>query len=373
MSATLSSSSSSTLVGSREKRSTVDDQEIAFRHQPSYITLSRTLARLSDNILPLSPSTTNVRRADLTPDQQITLRGLLLAAPYHRIKTERTIEHARTLLLQLEQAAKQIKIQRVKREVVADLAEKRKLIRKLRGVVEELGREAERRVREREKAKAGHAGDGDGNGYRHDYEDDEDEDEGDGEGETVEELLGLPPPEVIKKENKQAMSPEPVPPTSPNEESRQEKQGGGEEALFHLRHRRGRGRGRDPGPPAGSTIPTTPTTSSTTFETEKALSGDRSTQESLTSSLVTLAAQLKSQSQSFSAALTTTDRTQLDRALAGLDSNVARLHAVTGKMGLLKRLTEGEGWWGRMMLYLWIWALWAVAVALVFLGPKFRF
>ena len=42
-------------------------------------------------------------------------------------------------------------------------------------------------------------------------------------------------------------------------------------------------------------------------------------------------------------------------------------------MGLLTRMSEGEGWLGRMMLYAWIGGLWIVAIALVFVGPKFRF
>ncbi len=42
-------------------------------------------------------------------------------------------------------------------------------------------------------------------------------------------------------------------------------------------------------------------------------------------------------------------------------------------MGLLKRMSEGKGWWGRIMLYAWIGGLWVVAILLVFVGPKLRF
>lgn len=163
------SASTHSLPNYREK---ANDREPPFQHQPSYITLSRTISRLSNNLIPLSPST-SVLHSDLTPQQQLTLRDLLSPLPYHRTKTLHTIEHARTLLLQLEQAAQNIKIQRVKKEIVRDLAEKRKAIRKLRAVVEELGKEADRR--EREGFPDGQEG--------VDYKD----------SETVEELLGLPP------------------------------------------------------------------------------------------------------------------------------------------------------------------------------------
>lgn len=40
---------------------------------------------------------------------------------------------------------------------------------------------------------------------------------------------------------------------------------------------------------------------------------------------------------------------------------------------MLRRMSEGKGWWGRMMIYLWIFGLWVVALGIVFLGPKLRF
>ena len=364
-------SSTHSLSTYREKPS---NQDIPFHHQPSYITLSRTLTRLSKHLLPLSPSN-DIARSSLTPDQQLTLRDLLSPLPHHRTKTLHTIEHARTLLLQLEQSAQNIKIQRVKRDVVRDLAEKRKAVRKLRGVVEELGREAE--TREREGVSIG-AGD--------DY----------GAGETVEELLGLPPLEENREEKytrtgsggriNGTLATETgerdgvaKPPASlslstsnqPNMSPEQQKN-----ELFNLRQRRPQITNPSPSSPTTATATATAiaTGSSIDPHTEKTLvHTDRLTQSSLTDSLLTLAQQLKAQSESLNTTLHTSDKSYLDRALAGLDSNVSGMESASKKMGLLKRMSEGEGWWGRIMLYLWIWALWAVAVLLVFVGPKFRF
>jgi hypothetical protein len=355
-----------------------NNQEIPFHRQPSYITLSRTLTRLSNSLLPLS-SSSNIPQSDLTPDQLVSLRDLLSPLPYQRTKTLHTIEHARTLLLQLEQSAPNIKIQRVKRDVVRDLAEKRQVIRKLRAVIEELGKEAERREKE-----------GIPQGDWDDYE----------EGETVEELLGLPPLEKEKrpKQDQQTTAPaetnviqdegptpippptttsHPKPPTpiSPTQQARED--------LLNLRQRRGApttnpSTAKTTSSHTSSSFTTTTTGTGTTPSTSTSdpttlLRTDRLTQSTLTDSLLTLATQLKTQSLNLSTTLQTTDKTYLDRALAGLDSNVAGLESASKKMGLLKRMSEGEGWWGRIMLYLWIWGLWLVAVGLVFLGPKLRF
>jgi len=63
----------------------------------------------------------------------------------------------------------------------------------------------------------------------------------------------------------------------------------------------------------------------------------------------------------------------MDRAVRGLDKNTTGMEAAGKRMGLLKRMSEGKGWWGRMMLYAWIAGLWVVAILLVFVGPKLRF
>jgi hypothetical protein len=92
----------------------------------------------------------------------------------------------------------------------------------------------------------------------------------------------------------------------------------------------------------------------------------------LTSSLFTLAQALKASTTQFSESLTT-DTETLNRATDGLDKNTTGMEAAGKRMSLLKRMSEGKGWWGRMMLYAWIAGLWVFAILLVFVGPKLRF
>ncbi|KAJ5633942.1 hypothetical protein N7528_001784 [Penicillium herquei] len=106
--------------------------------------------------------------------------------------------------------------------------------------------------------------------------------------------------------------------------------------------------------------------------TEQALSSHRLEQEDLTSSLLSLASQLKASSQSFQATLEN-EQSVLDRAVTGMDKTTATMEAAGKRMGMLRKMSEGKGWWGRMMLYAWIFALWIVAILIVFVGPKLRF
>lgn len=130
-----------------------------------------------------------------------------------------------------------------------------------------------------------------------------------------------------------------------------------------------------------SSQPATATTTSTSTSTnlnptlptkESALSASRLEQEDLTTSLLSLASQLKSSSQSFQATLEN-EKSILDRAVTGIDKTSSTMEAAGQRMGMLRRMTEGKGWWGRMMLYAWIFGLWVVAVLIVFVGPKLRF
>jgi hypothetical protein len=105
---------------------------------------------------------------------------------------------------------------------------------------------------------------------------------------------------------------------------------------------------------------------------EKELSTHRMEQEDLTSSLLSLASQLKSSSKTFQSTLEG-EKSALDRAVSGIDRTSSTMEAAGKKMGLLRKMTEGKGWWGRMMLYAWIFGLWVVAILIVFVGPKLRF
>lgn len=130
-------------------------------------------------------------------------------------------------------------------------------------------------------------------------------------------------------------------------------------------------------PIADTTTPSSPSnphnnSDDGTNNTAHLLEANTTTQESLTSSLSQLASQLKSNSLLFSEALEA-DKVAMSQAGESLDKNASGMESAGQRMGLLRRMNEGKGWWGRMMLYAWIGGLWVVALMLVFVGPKFRF
>lgn len=97
----------------------------------------------------------------------------------------------------------------------------------------------------------------------------------------------------------------------------------------------------------------------------------RSDQESLTNSLLQMAQRLKQQSHTFADTLSSS-KGVVDAAVEGLERSATGLTTAEQRMGKLRRMTEGKGWWGRMMVYAWIAALWLGLVLLVFVFPKLR-
>ncbi|PYI21563.1 hypothetical protein BO99DRAFT_380096 [Aspergillus violaceofuscus CBS 115571] len=122
--------------------------------------------------------------------------------------------------------------------------------------------------------------------------------------------------------------------------------------------------------PPNPNPPVTKTTTATT--TEETLATSRAEQEDLTTSLLSLASQLKSSSQAFHASLDA-EKSVLARAVDGLDRTTTSMESAERRMGALRRMSEGKGWWGRMLLYAWIFGLWIVAILIVYVGPKLRF
>lgn len=117
---------------------------------------------------------------------------------------------------------------------------------------------------------------------------------------------------------------------------------------------------------------TTTTGNPALAQTEALLSHDRNEQENLTESLVQMAQQLKAQSVHFNNTLEG-EKGIVDRAVSGLDSNQINMDAASRRMGTLRRMTEGRGWWDRIKLYAMIGGLWLLAFLIVFMGPKIRF
>jgi hypothetical protein len=107
-------------------------------------------------------------------------------------------------------------------------------------------------------------------------------------------------------------------------------------------------------------------------QTEAMLSHNRNEQETLTTSLLEMAKQLKQQSVHFGQTLEG-DKGILDRAVSGLDKNQLGMDAASRRMGTLRKMTEGKGWFARMKLYGLIFGLWLIAFLIVFVGPKIRF
>ncbi|KFY65139.1 hypothetical protein V496_02772 [Pseudogymnoascus sp. VKM F-4515 (FW-2607)] len=109
---------------------------------------------------------------------------------------------------------------------------------------------------------------------------------------------------------------------------------------------------------ASAGVDTAKTTSSSTSApiTESLMKHHRAEQEELTTSLLSMAQALKASSQSFSQTLESEKET-VNRAGEGLDRNVTGMEAASKRMGYLRQMSEGKGWWGRMMLYAWIFGL----------------
>lgn len=85
-----------------------------------------------------------------------------------------------------------------------------------------------------------------------------------------------------------------------------------------------------------------------------------------------MATALKESSKAFGSSLEA-EKSTLDKTVEGLDKNEMGLESASRRMGHLRSLTEGKGWWGRMLLYAYIAGLAVCAILLVFVGPKLRF
>jgi hypothetical protein len=223
-----------------------------------------------------------------------------------------------------------------------DLAEKRSVIKKLRNRVEEIGREVESLGEEA-------------------WEDD-------GKGETLEEILGRPPPETVTANIAQGNHLVNGKPVSNITE-------GGEEAvplpdkesLFGARHRRGKDED------TASSLDTAKTSGFTNLDTtERILLNDSRTQRELEESLVGMSVQLKQQAMAMNKALHH-DKALIDRAQGGLDTSVSGMAAAFQNMQWLRRMSEEQGFLGRLKLYGMIVGMWVLLILLVFVAPKLRF
>lgn len=110
----------------------------------------------------------------------------------------------------------------------------------------------------------------------------------------------------------------------------------------------------------------------TTATAEAILDQQRVEQDAISNSILMMASALKESSKSFSATLEE-DKHLLDAAGSSMEKSGNSMEAAQGRMGSLRRMTEGKGWWGRMILYAWIYGLMVLLIMLVFAFPKLRF
>ncbi|KAF2838399.1 hypothetical protein M501DRAFT_1005280 [Patellaria atrata CBS 101060] len=278
---------------------------------PSSVNLNRLLSRLEHTLL--------------SPDGDSNLRR----SSYERTKVGANIAHARTLLLRLEHDSSTIKTHSLKQSVQSDLQAKRNLIKRLNA-----------RLYELEQLDTNQTASSSSGSDTSDNSDDE------------ETHPSYAPAQRgvhggLDREQDPAL------------------QSAAENLSSTLRARRQQPSQPDTG--ASSAL-----NSSSLSNRETLLSHNRSEQEVLTDSLLSMAQALKNQSLHFGQSLEL-DREIVDRAGEGLDNSANSMELASKRMGMLRRMTEGRGWWGRMLMYAWIAGLWVVAFAIVFVMPKFRF
>ncbi|KAL0254552.1 hypothetical protein SLS55_010029 [Diplodia seriata] len=305
----------------------------AHQPDPTQISLTRLLDRL--------------QTALLSPHADPKLRS----SSFERTKVGANLEYARSLLLRLEHDTAAVKIQSRKQQQQADLQAKRDLIKQLNQRLYELNQLDD---------DADAADDGS-------TDDDDDDDD-----ETA------PPSYAPAHRN-----------TSDglNVEHNPGNQALQDAAENILRSRRPGGQADHPPSSSEANAATaTATGSSSLFgasknasaadptlrRSEKLMSHNRSEQETLTGSLLDMARMLKEQTMHFGSSLEA-EKDILDRAGKGLDTSAQGMEAAGQRMGTLRRMTEGKGWWARVKLYGIIAALWTACFLVMFVMPKLRF
>lgn len=118
--------------------------------------------------------------------------------------------------------------------------------------------------------------------------------------------------------------------------------------------------------------PTAAEPQTSTATAEAILDQQKQEQDALSDSILKMASALKSSSKKFSTTLEA-DKDVVGRASEGMEKTERGMEAARGRMGVLKKMTEGKGWWGRMILYAWVYGLMLTLVIFVFVLPKLRF
>lgn len=121
---------------------------------------------------------------------------------------------------------------------------------------------------------------------------------------------------------------------------------------------------------AGRSKPSEPQTSTATAEA--ILDHQRQEQDALSESILKMAGALKESSKKFAVTLDE-DKEIMTKAGESVEKTERSMESARGRMGTLRKMTEGKGWWGRLILYAWVYGLMLGLVLLVFVFPKLRF
>lgn len=334
----------------RDSTSTEPHLTRPFQHEASYLNLHRTLIRFQHLIL-LTPSPKAENITELSPLQRQVQGELWSPLPYHRNKWLHNVDGARTLLLQLERKAQGIRVQRARLGAIKLLAEERASIKKLKNRIEEIGREVEIMGSEDGQSPVD-----------------------DGEGETLFDILQ----QQSRDRNMTLAKPAQDDTWQQGRPLTQvEQQSGAEDAAETEKNEklfassstvRRRGKNQlDVSKSGGQT-----TGFSNMPSPERALLDSSRVQEDITTSLVSMAVQLKQQGKAMQFSMEQ-DKGILGRAIQGLDINLSGMEAASKNMAFLRRMSEEEGLFGRLKLYAMIFGMWIVAFLLVFVCPKLRF
>ncbi|KAF2143430.1 uncharacterized protein K452DRAFT_247990 [Aplosporella prunicola CBS 121167] len=306
---------------------------------PTLTSLTRLLARLSQTLLSSSAPPTLRSSSDT------------------RTRVGANLEHARNLLLRLEHDAAAIKIQSRKQALQADLAAKRDTIKLLNQRLYELNQvgdtETDTDEDEEDERSAGRDAS--------DSSDDDDDENAPSYAPALRDTSDTLDREHREPSNNTALH------------------AAAENVASALRARR-----PQQGTSSSSSSPSSNNDKNTTQAKatgahnphlrahETHMTHQRSEQETLTTSLLDMAQALKQSSMRFSASLDA-EKDVLNRAGKGLDRSAEGMDSAGKRMGTLRRMTEGKGWWGRVIMYAWIGGLWILVLVIMFVLPKLRF
>ncbi|KAI6819036.1 hypothetical protein KC340_g2855 [Hortaea werneckii] len=311
--------------------------------QNSTLTLNRLLTKLDSTLLQTTDSK-------------------LGSSQYERARISANLEHARTLLLTLEKQSATIRTQSQRQQVQTDLQQKRDLVKRLNGKLQDLEQSAH----------------GDDSGIDSDSDD----------GEETQDLLkqyaparhdayggidrGESQPPSTQQPPQSSSAPPPSSPPQPQPEirSRRPLQASDNRAAASTTAREHLFTNRSP---SSSQQPATEgdQARSDLASHELHMSHNRHEQDTLTTSMLSLAQALKHSAQQMGVSIES-EKEIMKRAEGGLDKSAQGMEAAERRMGMLRRMSEGQGWWGRVKLYGFIFALWVGCFLLVFLGPKLR-